>query len=209
MNVERNPEVLVDSFKDFPFRLDQKTAAITGAASGIGRAIAEVFAAAGARVRILDVRANEAEEVAQAIRKKDLEATAVECDVTHTNSVNRAFEHLTHREHLDILVNNAGIAHVGNLEQTSEADFERIFQVNVAGMYRCMRACVPAMARSGGGVILNLASIAATSGIPDRFAYSMSKGAVVAMTYSVARDYIRPEHPLQLYLARPGAHAVC
>lgn len=91
---------------------------------------------------------------------------------------------------VQILVNNAGISHVGNLEGTTEPDIDKIFCVNVKGIYNCMRASVPHMKANGGGIILNMASIAGTVGLSDRFAYSMSKGAVVAMTYSVAKDYL-------------------
>ena len=97
---------------------------------------------------------------------------------------------LAGRERIDILVNNAGISQVANMEKTSEADFDRVFAVNVKGFYNCMHAVVPQMKANRAGVIVNMASIAATSGLADRFAYSMSKGAVVAMTFSVARDYI-------------------
>jgi NAD(P)-dependent dehydrogenase (short-subunit alcohol dehydrogenase family) len=92
---------------------------------------------------------------------------------------------------IDVLINNAGIAHIGTLESTSESDFERIFQVNVKGAYNMMKQVIGPMKEQGGGVILNMASIAASVGIPDRFAYSMSKGAVLTMTLSVARDYVR------------------
>jgi 2-keto-3-deoxy-L-fuconate dehydrogenase len=91
---------------------------------------------------------------------------------------------------VDILVNNAGVSHIGNVEGTSEAEFDRVFSINVKGMYHCMHAIVGHMKTAGGGLILNMASIAGTSGLADRFAYSMSKGAVVAMTYSVAKDYL-------------------
>jgi NAD(P)-dependent dehydrogenase (short-subunit alcohol dehydrogenase family) len=104
--------------------------------------------------------------------------------------VNSAFQKIGAESHLDILVNNAGISHIGNLQNTSEEDFDRVFSVNVKGMYNCMCAAVPQMMSNGGGIILNMASIAGTSGLADRFAYSMSKGAVVAMTYSVAKDYL-------------------
>ena len=101
-----------------------------------------------------------------------------------------AFEKLFQTRRIDILVNNAGISHVGTLETTTEQDFERVFQVNVKGFYNCTRAVVGHMKATGGGVILNMASIAGSAGLPDRFAYSVSKGAVIAMTYSVARDYL-------------------
>ncbi len=172
------------------FRLNNKVVAVTGAAAGIGKAIAQLFAARGAKVYVLDVSIGEAQSVAKEINNSGGQATAVPCDVADSASVQKAFREILSRERLDILVNNAGISHVGNLEKTLPADFDRIFEVNVRGMYHCLGACVPHMRENGGGVILNMASIAATTGIPDRFAYSMSKGAVVAMTLSVARDYL-------------------
>ena len=118
------------------------------------------------------------------------EAKSSVCDITDQARVKAAFDGLAGEGPIHILVNNAGVAQVGSLEKTSEADFERIFRVNVKGMYNCMLACVPHMKAAGGGVILNMASIAGSAGVADRFAYSMSKGAVIAMTYSVARDYL-------------------
>jgi 2-keto-3-deoxy-L-fuconate dehydrogenase len=91
---------------------------------------------------------------------------------------------------INILVNNAGISHIGKLEGTTEQDFDRVFSVNVKGFYNCMLAAIDHLKSAGGGVILNMASIAGSAGLADRFAYSMSKGAVIAMTYSVARDYL-------------------
>jgi NAD(P)-dependent dehydrogenase (short-subunit alcohol dehydrogenase family) len=104
--------------------------------------------------------------------------------------VNARFEELFLQRRVDILVNNAGVSHIGTVENTTEEDFDRIVQVNVKGFYNCMHAVVGQMKGSGGGVILNMASIAGSAGLADRFAYSMSKGAVIAMTYSVARDYL-------------------
>jgi NAD(P)-dependent dehydrogenase (short-subunit alcohol dehydrogenase family) len=173
-----------------PFRLDGKTAVVTGGGSGIGEAIAQLFARAGASVRILDVNREAGERTEQRITAAGGDAKAHECDVTNHATVAKAFEHLVGAGPIHILINNAGISQIANLEKTSEADFDRIFNVNVKGFYNCMHAAVPHMKTNGGGVIVNMASIAATSGLADRFAYSMSKGAVVAMTYSVAKDYI-------------------
>ena len=170
--------------------MDGKVVAVTGGASGIGRAIAERFAKNGASVRVLDIDENAASAVASEIARDGSDTKAYVCDVAQPQSITAAFQKLFQQERVQILINNAGVSHVGNLEGTTEADFDRIFSVNVKGMYHCMQACVPHMKANGGGVILNMASIAATSGLADRFAYSMSKGAVVAMTYSVAKDYL-------------------
>lgn len=171
-------------------RLDNKVAVITGGGSGIGRAIANCFAANGARVHIFENNAECAQAAEDEIRAAGGSASVVRCDVGDADAVRRAFLEIGALGRLDILVNNAGVAHIGNVESTSPEDFDRIFRINVKGMYHCLREGVPHMKRHGGGVILNMASIAASAGIPDRFAYSMSKGAVVAMTYSVARDYL-------------------
>lgn len=172
------------------FRLDGKLAVVTGAASGIGRAVALRFAASGACVRLLDIDQSAAQAVASEILAAGGNAKAYGCDVSQKQHVNTTFRKILDGEHLHILVNNAGISHVGNLEGTSEQDFDNVFSVNVKGMYNCMCASVADMKANGGGIILNMASIAGTSGLADRFAYSMSKGAVVAMTYSVAKDYL-------------------
>jgi NAD(P)-dependent dehydrogenase (short-subunit alcohol dehydrogenase family) len=172
-----------------PFRLDGKLAAVTGGASGIGRAIAHTFAARGAFVNILDVDGESAEATVGEIVRAGHAAAAHPCDVSNAEDVARTFAEILASGPLDILVNNAGIAHVGNLEGTTEEDFDRIYSVNVKGLYLCSQACIGSMKEQGGGVILNVASVAATSGIADRFAYSMSKGAVLAMTYAIAKDY--------------------
>src|SRR5882757_3035763 len=172
------------------FRLDGKVAVVTGGGSGIGRAIALRFAANGATVRILDIHEDEARAVCQEITAEGGNASALLCDVTNQKEVTSRFEELFSSALIHILVNNAGVSHIGSLENTTEADFERIFRVNVKGFYNCMFASIGHMKASGGGVILNMASIAGSCGLSDRFAYSMSKGAVIAMTYSVAKDYL-------------------
>ncbi len=169
------------------FDLTNKTAAITGAASGIGRAIAMLFAKQGASIHIIDFNLAAAELVVAEITALGGSAFAHAADVSDQNVMVNIFERIGK---LDILVNNAGIAHVGTIETTSSADFDKVFRVNVQGAYNAMFAAIPAFKSNGKGVILNLASIAALIGIPDRFAYSMSKGAIVAMTMSVARDYL-------------------
>lgn len=170
------------------FRLDGRTAVVTGGASGIGRAIAETFAAAGARPIILDVRAEDAEKTAKEIGHY---AVGLGCDVSDESSVRAAFEKVDALGFADTLVNSAGVAHVGSLLTTPAEDFDRLYRVNVRGSYLVMAEAVKRMEAAKKGTILNLASIAATAGLPDRFAYSMTKGAVLSMTLSVARDYIK------------------
>ncbi len=172
------------------FRLDGKSAAITGGASGIGEAIARRFALHGAHVFILDRSLDGANRVAKSIGETGGAAAAIHCDVSIAEEVRSAFQNVFARGVPDILVNCAGIAHVASLETTSGEDFDKLFRVNVKGVYNCMRACIGPMKERGRGVILNVASIAASAGIADRFAYSMSKGAVLSMTLSVARDYL-------------------
>ena len=163
---------------------------MTGGASGIGRAVAQRFASSGACVRVLDIDEDAARKVASEIVSSGGNAKAYGCDVSQRENVKAVFNKVFEDGHVHILVNNAGISHIGSLEGTSEHDFDKIFCVNVKGMYNCMHATVTHMKANGGGIILNMASIAGTSGLADRFAYSMSKGAVVAMTYSVAKDYL-------------------
>lgn len=169
------------------FRIDGKIAAVTGGGSGIGKAVAKVFAQQGAVVHIIDLSLEAGNIVAKEIEGESGKAFAHACDVSNQQQVNEVFSKI---DGLNILVNNAGIAHIGNVENTSEEDFERVFRVNVKGAYNCLHAAVPIMKRNGGGSIVNVSSIAALVGITDRFAYSMSKGAVHAMSLSVARDFL-------------------
>ena len=174
------------------FELTGKVAAITGAGSGIGQAIAIQFARQGARIAVLEIGEAAAQSTVNQIKQAGGDATAFLCDVSNHASVAAAFAALDSAYgRLNILVNNAGIAHIGTVETTTEADFERVFQVNVKGMFLCAQAAVPLLLRQPGSAILNMASIASHIGIPDRFAYSMSKGAVYTMTMSIAADYMK------------------
>ena len=173
------------------FSLHNKTALITGGASGIGLAITQTFAQAGATVHILELNADQARQVAEQIVAEGGKAQAHAVDVSDQAQVLDTVNRIVAQGPIHILVNNAGIAHVGTVETTSEADFERIFRVNVKGVYNCLYAVIPQFKANGGGVVLNMASVAATIGLPDRFAYSMSKGAVLTMTIQVAKDYLR------------------
>ena len=139
----------------------------------------------------MDIAAKQAEATAKQIANEGGTATAHPCDVTDQDQVRDLFQQIFAKGKIDILVNNAGVSHIGSVENTTEEDFDRLFRVNVKGIYNGMRVCVGHMKVNGGGVILNMASIAGSAGLSDRFAYSMSKGAVIAMTYSVAKDYLQ------------------
>jgi 2-keto-3-deoxy-L-fuconate dehydrogenase len=174
------------------FRLTNKVAVVTGAGSGIGAAIATLFARQEAHVVVLDIDRRAACATADQIVSAGGRAEALTCDVADGEAVTRVFEQIAvARQRVDILVNNAGIPHVGTIERTQEADLDRLYRVNVKGVYLCARAALPLMLGHGGGVILNMASIASLVGVPERFAYSMTKGAVLTMTMSIAIDYVK------------------
>lgn len=162
--------------------LKNKTAIVTGGASGIGLAITSLFAESGARVHVLELNSDHELNI-------DGDIEIHECDVSNQNQVFAVVNKIIDKGPIDILVNNAGVAHVGNIEETSEEDLDRLYNVNIKGIYNCVKACIPAL-KSSKGVILNMGSIAAHVGIPDRFAYSLTKGAVVTMTYALAKDYL-------------------
>lgn len=169
------------------FRLNNKTAVITGGGSGIGKATAITLAAQGASVFILDRDTDAATATATTITAQGHKAEAISCDVTNQEEVLQVFRQIGNT---DLLINCAGISHIGKADNTTEADFDRVYHVNVKGTYNCVFAALPVMKQQKKGVILNMASIASSVGLPDRFAYSMSKGAVLAMTLSIAKDYL-------------------
>ncbi|MEP7111462.1 MAG: glucose 1-dehydrogenase [Ferruginibacter sp.] len=169
------------------FSLSNKTIIITGAASGIGRAVAIVFAKQGATVHLLDMNEEGLTAAVKEIREEGGIAELHLADVTSQPAIKSLFGKIGH---IDILVNCAGISNIGKADNTSEEDFDRIFNVNVKGIYNCLHEAIPIMKPNKSGVIINMASVANNVGLPDRFAYSMSKGAVLGMTMSVARDYL-------------------
>jgi NAD(P)-dependent dehydrogenase (short-subunit alcohol dehydrogenase family) len=166
--------------------LKNKKAVITGGGSGIGKAIAQLFAKQGAAIHIIELTEQAAVDTANEIRIDGGNVQIHVCNVADHQQVLNVFDKIGN---IQILVNNAGIAHIGKADTTQEADFDRVINVNIKGVYNCLFAAIPKM-KAGGGAILNMASIAALVGIPDRFAYSTTKGAVKAMTMSVAKDYI-------------------
>ena len=170
------------------FSLKNKKAVITGGGSGIGRAIATLFAKQGAEVHIIDLTIESAQDTLNEILKAGGNAFSYACNVASQEEVTSTFDKIGN---INILINNAGIAHVGKVDTTPATDFDRVMEVNVKGVYNCLFAAIPQFRLSNGGVIINMASIAAWVGIPDRFAYSTAKGAVMAMTLSVAKDYIK------------------
>jgi NAD(P)-dependent dehydrogenase (short-subunit alcohol dehydrogenase family) len=174
------------------FSLSGRVALVTGASRGLGLAMADALADHGALVVINGRDQSSLDDAVRQISSGGRRIATAAFDVSDPQSSRTAIDSIA-RAHgrLDILVNNAGVAHVGTIERTSEADLDRLYQVNVKGVFLGARAAVPIMLRQGGGVILNMASIASLVGVPERFAYSMSKGAVLTMTMSIAIDYVK------------------
>lgn len=173
------------------FTLNNKLAIITGGGSGIGKAITSVFAKQGAQIYVLDMDEKGGSNTVKEIADGGGSAVFLKCNVASQGDVKQIITGIAEKHGtIDILVNNAGIAHVGQADNTAEEDFDRVVSVNIKGVYNCLHEVIPFM-KEKGGVILNMASIAALVGIPDRFVYSAAKGAVAAMTLSVAKDYIK------------------
>lgn len=174
------------------FNLKDKVSIITGAGSGIGKAIAQVFAQQGSKVCLIELNPVAADESVKAIHEQQGFAKSYPCNVSSQQEVKDTIDAIhTEFGRIDILVNCAGIAHIGKLENTLGADFDKLFNVNVKGVYHTMQAVISYMKNQKQGVILNLASVAGIVSVADRFAYSMTKGAVLSMTLSVAKDYVK------------------
>jgi len=171
-------------------KFENKVALITGGGSGIGQSTALKLAKEGAHVLIIDLDMEAAKYTQSLISEFEGKSSPYECDISNNGQVKNVVDKILLEQDIDILINNAGIAHVGNLENTTEDDLDRLYNVNVKGTYNVMSAVIGSMKKKQSGVIINLASVASSVGIADRFAYSMSKGAVLTMTYSVAKDYI-------------------
>jgi NAD(P)-dependent dehydrogenase (short-subunit alcohol dehydrogenase family) len=168
-------------------RLQGKVAIVTGAGSGIGRAAAILFAEQGANVVVADIQADRATAVAQEISAE--RAHAVTVDVADEASVSALAEQAAERfGGIDLLYNNAGVNSTGAVSDATLEDWERCFAVNVTGTFLCSRAVVPHLARRGGGAIVNQGSVAALVGVKRFAAYGAAKGAIVALTRSMAVD---------------------
>jgi len=183
------------------FSLTNKNVIITGGGSGIGAAIAHTFAQQGAQVNLLDLNIAGGEKTTNEIKEKGLLATFYLCDISQSEQVDNVVGKISSFGPIDILINNAGVAHVGNIENTTEEDLDKLYQVNIKGIFNCTKSVISTM-KNRGGVILNLASIASHVGLVDRFAYSMTKGAVLTMTYSIAKDYL--SHNIRCNCISPG-----
>jgi 2-keto-3-deoxy-L-fuconate dehydrogenase len=164
-----------------PFRLDGLRAIVTGGASGIGEATSRALTGAGAAVTIVDIDRDRTDALARELPG----ASSLIVDITDEAALATAFASL---DRLDILVNNAGVGLVGSIEETAAADFRRLYQVNVEGLFLITKACLPALLAAQGTVI-NVGSVAGLVGIKRRFAYCATKGAVIALTREMAIDY--------------------
>lgn len=180
--------------------MTDQTVLITGGASGIGLAMVRKFAKTKANVYFIDANVAEGEKVAKEEQDKGHSVTFWNADVTSFEQVSGFINQLPGKIHT--LINNAGVSHVGKVENTTEEDFDRLYNVNIKGMFICTKAALPKLIQDGGGSVLNMASVAATIGIPDRFAYSMTKGAALSMTLSIARDYV--EQGIRCNCLSPG-----
>lgn len=171
--------------------LTGKVAVVTGGGKGIGESVSQILAKQGAIVHILEIDKEAGQKVADGINVQPGKAFFHQCDLTNHEKVGTIFQKIFQSSgRMDILVNNAGIAHIGNVETTTPEDMDRLYNVNVKSVYSCLHFAVPLMKKSGGGAIVNMASVASLVGLADRFAYTMTKGAIYSLTFSIAKDYI-------------------
>jgi len=180
-----------------------KVVLVTGAGAGIGQATAEMFANAGAKVVVNSFTASRGEETLALVKAAGADGLFVQGDVSiAVDSEKMVRETVARFGRIDILVNVAGIVNGGRVDNLSEEDFDRMMAVNVKGTFLVSKYTVPEMKKQGGGVIVNVASIAAEKGLPDRSAYCASKGAVVALSKAMAADYIKDN--IRVNVVSPG-----
>lgn len=184
-------------------RLSGKVCLVTGGGSGIGRATCELFMREGARVAVMDKNASTAEETQRSAEGFGAEAIAIQADIGSTEDVDRMIDETLQRwGRLDVLVNNSGYGIAGTVAETSEEDWEALMNVNVTGIFRACKRAIPIMAKAGGGVIVNVASVVASVGITNRAAYCASKGAVAALTRAMALDHV--DQNIRVNAVAPG-----
>ena len=171
------------------FRLDEKLVLITGGASGIGLAIVDVFLQQGATVVVFDINGDNLNNFHDYMHQSKL--LFLPCNIADNNAVDTSIRKIIEDlGAVNILINNAGIGHIGTVETTTPQDMQNLFAINVMGPYHMMHYIIPHMKQNGGGVIINIVSVAASLGISERFGYSATKGALKTMTMSVAKDYL-------------------
>jgi 3-oxoacyl-[acyl-carrier protein] reductase len=172
------------------FDLSGQTAIVTGAAQGIGEGIAERLARAGAQVGVVDLKFEQAREVASRLEKQGFKAFPGQVDVSNRASVEKMIQAALDRSgRIDILVNNAGIAgRAAPVWEQTDQDWQRVIDINLTGVFYCCRAVMPHMLQRGYGRIVNIASLAGKEGNPNMTAYSASKAGVIAMTKSIAKE---------------------